>query len=255
MAAMKKMRFDVVTLFPEMVESLQQFGIVGRAFTSDLAQLQCHNPRDDAQEENGRIDDRPYGGGPGMVMQYQPLHSTIGRLKRASEQAKVVYLSPQGKKLDQASIKALSTHDHLILLCGRYEGVDERLLQDMVDEEYSLGDYVISGGELAAMVVIDAIIRTLPGALGDEQSAVQDSFESGLLDYPHYTRPESIKGESVPEVLLSGDHNKIAEWRLKQALGRTYLRRPDLVAEYQMSDHEQRLLDEFLAENSSNSEK
>lgn len=255
MVAMKKMRFDVVTLFPEMVESLQQYGVIGRAFAADLAQLQCHNPRDYAVEENGRIDDRPYGGGPGMVMQYQPLHSTITRLKQASEQAKVVYLSPQGKKLDQAAIRALSTHEHLILLCGRYEGVDERLLQDMVDEEYSLGDYVISGGELAAMVVIDAIIRTLPGALGDEQSAVQESFESGLLDYPHYTRPESIEDKPVPEVLLSGDHNKIAEWRLKQALGRTYLRRPDLMAEYQMSDHEQRLLDEFLAENSSNSEK
>jgi tRNA (guanine37-N1)-methyltransferase len=252
---MKKMRLDVITLFPEMVESIQQYGVVGRAFSSDLAELHCHNPRDEALEDNGRIDDRPYGGGPGMVMQYQPLEATIKRLKQGSEQAKVVYLSPQGKKLDQASIRALSAHDHLIFLCGRYEGIDERLLEDMVDEEYSLGDYVISGGELAAMVVIDAIIRTLPGALGDEQSAVEDSFESGLLDYPHYTRPENVAGQQVPQVLISGDHNKIAEWRLKQALGRTYLRRPDLMAEYQMSDHEKRLLDEFLAENSSNNEK
>lgn len=252
---MKKMRFDVITLFPEMVENIQQFGVVGRALSAQIAECHCHNPRDDALQENGRIDDRPYGGGPGMVMQYQPLQSTVNRLKHGSNHAIVVYLSPQGKKLDQASIRALSAHDHLILLCGRYEGIDERLLHDMVDEEYSLGDYVISGGELGAMVLIDAIIRTLPGALGDEQSAVQDSFESGLLDYPHYTRPESVEGQPVPQVLLSGDHSKIAEWRLKQALGRTYLRRPDLMAEYQMSDHEKRLLDEFLAENSSNSEK
>ena len=248
---MAKMRIDVITLFPEMVSSIQEEGVVGRAFKRGVAELNLHNPRENATDIHGRVDDRPYGGGPGMVMQYPPLQATIKQLTTESEQAKVVYLSPQGKKLDQAGIRTLSQNDHLILLCGRYEGVDERLLESCVDEEYSLGDYVISGGELAAMVLIDAIIRTLPGVLGDEQSAQQDSFESGLLDCPHYTRPERVDGQQVPEVLLSGDHKKIAEWRLKQALGRTYLRRPDLMAEYQMSKQEKRLLEEFLAENNS----
>ncbi len=248
---MTKLRIDVITLFPEMVASVRQHGVVGRALQAGMAELNLHNPRLHSSNEDGRLDDRPYGGGPGMVMQYAPLRASIEQCARMSQQAKVVYLSPQGKKLDQAGIRQLTHSQHLILLCGRYEGIDERIIESCVDEEYSLGDYVISGGELAAMVLIDAIIRILPGALGHELSAQQDSFVAGLLDYPHYTRPERIDGQQVPDVLLSGDHAKIAEWRLQQALGRTYLRRPDLMAEYQMNEREKRLLEEFLADNRS----
>ena len=248
---MTKLRIDVITLFPEMVVSIQQHGVVGRALQAGLAELHTHNPRQHSANEDGRLDARPYGGGPGMVMQYAPLRASIEHCVGRSQHAKVVYLSPQGKQLDQAAIAALAASEHLVMLCGRYEGIDERVIDSCVDEEYSLGDYVISGGELAAMVLIDAIIRTLPDALGHELSAQQDSFAGGLLDCPHYTRPEQIDGQQVPAVLLSGDHHKIAEWRLQQALARTYLRRPDLMADYPMSEREKRLLEAFLAANSS----
>jgi len=218
------MKIDVITLFPELVASMQDHGVVGRALRAKLVDLELTNPRDFSQDANNRVDDRPYGGGPGMVMQYAPLAATLEKVKADSSNAKVVYLSPQGQRLNQAAVRQLSQCQNLILLCGRYEGIDERFIETHVDEEWSIGDYVISGGELAAMVMIDAIVRTLPGALGDEQSAEQESFESGLLDCPHYTRPDEIDGQEVPKELISGDHKLIARWRLKQALGRTYLR-------------------------------
>ncbi len=243
------MRIDVITLFPELVATMQDHGVVGRALRAKLVDLELTNPRDFSEDANKRVDDRPYGGGPGMVMQFAPLSKTLEHVKaKSSEKAKVVYLSPQGKKLDQAAVRNLSNCSQLILLCGRYEGVDERFIEANVDEEWSIGDYVMSGGELAAMVLIDAMVRTIPGALGDDQSAEQESFESGLLDYPHYSRPEIIDGREVPKELLSGDHKKIASWRLKQALGRTFLRRPDMIELENLSDQEKQLLDEYLVE-------
>lgn len=243
------MRIDVITLFPELVQALQDYGVVGRALRAEHVELSLTNPRDFTADVNNRVDDRPYGGGPGMVLQYAPLSLALDKVEsQSSTQPKVVYLSPQGRQLDQKTVRSLSQHKHIVLLCGRYEGVDERLIDTRVDEELSIGDYVISGGELAAMVLIDAMVRTLPGVLGDEQSAEQDSFEQGLLDCPHYTRPESIDGCDVPDVLLSGDHQKIAQWRLKQMLGRTFTRRPDMMEKRQLSEQEQQLLDEYLVE-------
>ena len=242
------MRIDVITLFPEMVSAIQEYGVVGRALRSQQVELGLINPRDFSQDTNQRIDDRPYGGGPGMVMQYEPVARALDSVVMPEVKPTVIYLSPQGKQLDQAAIRDLSLKQHLVVLCGRYEGIDERLIEARVDEEWSLGDYVISGGELAAMVLIDAMLRTMPGVLGDKQSAEQDSFEQGLLDCPHYTRPEDIAGQSVPEVLVSGDHEKIAAWRLKQMLGRTYVRRPDMIEKLALTEYQQQLLDEFLAE-------
>jgi tRNA (guanine37-N1)-methyltransferase len=243
------MRIDVITLFPELVATIRDHGVVGRALRARLVELELTNPRDFSEDVNNRVDDRPYGGGPGMVMQYAPLAKTLEHVKSiSSDKAKVVYLSPQGQRLDQAAVRSLSQSSNLILLCGRYEGIDERFIEAYVDEEWSIGDYVISGGELASMVLIDAMVRTLPGALGDDQSAEQESFESGLLDCPHYSRPESVDGREVPKELISGDHKKIASWRLKQALGRTYLRRPDIIKLKNLSDQEQQLLNEYLVE-------
>ena len=243
------MRIDVITLFPELVATMQDHGVVGRALRAKLVELELTNPRDFSDDANNRVDDRPYGGGPGMVMQYAPLAKTLEHVKSISgDKAKFVYLSPQGRRLDQAAVRNLSQCSNLILLCGRYEGIDERFIEANVDEEWSIGDYVISGGELAAMVLIDAMVRTLPGVLGDDQSAEQESFEDGLLDCPHYSRPEDIDGRVVPKELISGDHKKIASWRLKQALGRTYLRRPDMIELKNLSDQEQQLLNEYLVE-------
>jgi tRNA (guanine37-N1)-methyltransferase len=241
------MRIDVVTLFPQEFRQSLGFGVTGRAIERGLIDLNCWNPRDDATDERGTVDDRPFGGGPGMVMKVEPLATTLRRVRAAdAEPAPVSLLSPQGRKLDQDAVRELADRKRLILLCGRYEGIDERLVQGEIDEEWSIGDFVLSGGELGAAVMIDATARMLPGVLGKSESAEQDSFMNGLLDCPHFTRPEVVDGEAVPEVLLSGDHAAIARWRLKQSLGRTWLRRPDMLAARSMSDEESRLLDEFI---------
>jgi tRNA (guanine37-N1)-methyltransferase len=242
-------RFDCVTLFPEMFAAVTDCGVTGRALEQGLWSVALWNPRDFTSDAYRTVDDRPYGGGPGMVMLAEPLEQAIGAAKAAAEgEAKVVYLSPQGAPLDAAKISAASREKRLVLLCGRYEGIDERLVGRCVDEEWSIGDYVLSGGELAAMVLMDAVVRQLPGALGNEQSAQQESFAAGLLDCPHYTRPEMYRGEAVPPVLMSGHHAQIERWRLKQALGRTWLRRPDLLAGRGMSGTERELLEEFKRE-------
>jgi tRNA (guanine37-N1)-methyltransferase len=239
----------VVTVFPEMFNAVTDFGVTGRAVDRGLLVIRLWDPRDYSQDRHRRVDDRPYGGGPGMVMRVQPLRDAIAAARAAAgEGPRVVYLSPQGRKLDHAAVREMAARRSLILVAGRYEGVDERLLQADVDEEWSLGDYVLSGGELAAMVVIDAVTRLLPGALGHADSAQQDSFAAGLLDYPHYTRPEEVAGLRVPDVLLSGDHQSIRRWRLKQALGRTWLRRPDLLAQLGLDEEQRQLLDEFIQE-------
>lgn len=246
-------RFDVVTLFPPMFEALTRHGITRRAAEDGLYSLHLWNPRDFTTDNYRTVDDRPYGGGPGMVMLAEPLDKAIAAAKQQQAEAgvaksKVVYLSPQGRMLNHDVVMELAQEPGLIFLAGRYEGIDERLLQSQVDEEISIGDYVLSGGELAAMVVIDAIVRHLPGALGDADSATQDSFVNGLLDYPHYTRPEVYKGEAVPPVLMSGNHAHIDRWRLKQALGRTWRRRPDLLAARPLTKEESGLLAEYQKE-------
>jgi tRNA (guanine37-N1)-methyltransferase len=246
------MRIDVVTLFPQMFDALKQYGITGRAIDRQLVELVTWNPRDYTSDRHRTVDDRPYGGGPGMVMMVKPLRSAIRAAHAASNrQGPVVYLSPQGRRLDQQGVKELSARSHLVLVAGRYEGIDERIIQRDIDEEWSVGDYVLSGGEVAAMVLIDAIIRLLPGALGHDDSAEQDSFADGLLDYPHYTRPEEIDGQRVPTILMSGDHESIRCWRLKQALGRTWQRRPDLLEKLNLTDEQQGLLQEFITEQES----
>lgn len=242
------MQIGVITLFPEMFDAVIDYGITSRAVDQRLLTVECWNPRSFTADRHQTVDDRPYGGGPGMVMKIEPLRAAIAAARNSLPGARVAYMSPQGRRLDQAGVAELAGRENLILVAGRYEGIDERLLQLEVDEEWSLGDYVLSGGELAAMVVIDAVTRLLPGALGDEQSAAQDSFADGLLDCPHYTRPEVYEGLAVPEVLLSGNHEAIRKWRLKQALGRTQLRRPDLLERLALNKEQRRLLDEFVAE-------
>ena len=242
------MQFEIITLFPEMVLSLSNYGVLGRAIENNLIQIDVINPREYSLDQHRRVDDRPYGGGPGMVMQYEPLQKAIQKAKQAANKSHVICLSPQGKRFEQADVERLCEFDHLVLVAGRYEGIDERLIEAEIDEEISMGDYVVSGGELPAMLLVDALIRPVPGVLGHEESALQDSFVDGLLDCPHYTRPECIDGRSVPEVLLQGDHQAIKRWRMKQSLGRTYLRRPDLIAKANLSDEQQDLLEEFLKE-------
>jgi tRNA (guanine37-N1)-methyltransferase len=237
-------RFDVVTLFPEMFAAVTASGISGRALEAGLWSLGLWNPRDFTSDNYRAVDDRPYGGGPGMVMLAEPLEKALDAAKEAGG-GRVIYLSPQGRKLDHEKVMELAGRTAMTLLCGRYEGVDERLIERRVDEELSIGDYVLSGGELAAMTVIDAVVRQVPGALGGEQSAAEESFVDGLLDCPQYTRPESYGGVQVPEVLLSGHHENIRRWRLQQALGRTWLRRPDLLAARKLNDDEKKLLEEF----------
>jgi tRNA (guanine37-N1)-methyltransferase len=242
-------RFDCVTLFPEMFAAVTDSGVTRRALEQGLWSLALWNPRDFTSDAYRTVDDRPYGGGPGMVMLAEPLERALDAAQGAAAgRARVIHLSPQGAPLDHARVAALAREPRLVLLCGRYEGIDERLLERSVDEELSIGDYVLSGGELAAMVVIDAVVRQLPGALGNECSAEEESFAGGLLDCPHYTRPETYRGGAVPAVLLSGHHAQIARWRLKQALGRTWLRRPDLLAGRGMSENERELLEEFKRE-------
>lgn len=247
------MRFDVITLLPELVQSVVEVGVTGRASKRNLIELHCWNPRDFTKDVHRTVDDRPYGGGPGMVMKADCLLETIRAVRAAApKRTKLVYLSPQGKKLEQSMFREIS-HDpkteSLILLCGRYEGIDERVIQLEVDEEWSLGDYVLSGGELGAMVVIDAITRLLPSVLGHKDSAEQDSFTENLLDCGHFTRPKSIEGINIPTVLKSGDHKAIARWRRKQSLGRTYLRRNDLIERNTLSVEDSNLLNEYLKEN------
>jgi len=237
------MRIAVVTLFPEMIEAVTQYGISGRAVEQGLVQVRAVNPRVFTHDRHRTVDDRPYGGGPGMLMKAEPLSAAFTAARAwLGGPSHSVYLSPQGRRLDHAQIQRLAGYGQLILLAGRYEGVDERLLSREVDEELSIGDYVLSGGELAAMVVIDAVTRLLPGTLGHSESATQDSFAGGLLDCPHYTRPEVFGEQPVPEALLSGDHERIRRWRLQQSLGRTLERRPDLLADRVLSEEEQELL-------------
>jgi tRNA (guanine37-N1)-methyltransferase len=239
--------FSVITLFPEMFKALE-CGITGRALREGIITLNCFNPRDYTTDRHRTVDDKPYGGGPGMLMKVQPLRDAISAAK-TSTNTKVVYLSPQGRRIEHDYLCQLPLQTNWVLVAGRYEGIDERLLHSDIDEEWSIGDYVLSGGELAAMVVIDCMTRMLPGALGDDNSAVQDSFVDGLLDYPHYTRPEVINGLTVPNVLISGDHAAIRRWRLKQALGKTWLKRPDLLVGKQLTDEQSDLLNEFIREN------
>jgi len=244
------MRIQVITLFPEQFRSLVDIGVTGRAIENGTVELALLNPRDFARDRHRTVDDRPYGGGPGMVMAVEPLRSTIRAAReRAGGRTRATLLTPQGSRLDQAAVRELAARSELILVCGRYEGIDERLIELEIDEEWSLGDYVLSGGELAAAVLIDAVTRLLSGVLGDEQSAEQDSFSAGLLDCPHYTRPEQIAGRSVPPVLLSGDHGAIERWRRKQSLGRTWLRRPELLQDLELDEYDRMLLAEFMAEN------
>ena len=242
------MRIDVVTLFPEMIRQAAGYGIQGRAIQRGLLELETWNPRDYSEDRHAAVDDRPYGGGPGMVMQVQPLRAAIREARSAGSAAPVIYLSPQGRRFDQQKALELAGLERLVLVTGRYEGIDERIIEMDVDEELSIGDYVLSGGELPALVVLDAVTRLLPGALGDEDSAQNDSFMDVLLDYPHYTRPEEIDGKRVPDVLTSGNHSLIDRWRRKQALGRTWQRRPDLLEALQLDAEQQELLNEFINE-------
>jgi tRNA (guanine37-N1)-methyltransferase len=242
------MRIDVITLFPELVTAVIQHGVVSRAADKGLLNLQVWNPRDYTTDKHRTVDDRPYGGGPGMLMKVEPLQACIQAVRQQSPEARLIYLSPQGQLLNQGLINQAAKSENMILLCGRYEGIDERLIQQEVDEEWSIGDYVISGGELAAMVCIDAITRQLPGALGHQDSAQLDSFSQGILDCPHYTRPEEINGQRVPEVLLNGHHQQIMDWRDKQALGKTWSKRPDLLENMQLDERQQALLQDFIAE-------
>ncbi len=245
------MQFSVVTLFPEMFDAIAKYGVVGRAIGNRIVTLQCINPREFTTDAHRTVDDRPYGGGPGMVMKYEPMAAAIEQARETMPaQSRVICMSPQGAPFNQAAAQRLSGLPGVILLAGRYEGIDERLIEAQVDEEISLGDYVLSGGEIAAMAVIDATVRLLPGVLGDDESALQDSFSAGLLDFPHYTRPEMVDGRQVPEVLLSGDHARIDRWRMKQAIGRSFSRRPDLLEKLELDVEQKQLLAEYLKENS-----
>jgi tRNA (guanine37-N1)-methyltransferase len=239
-------RFDVVTLFPELFAILLDHGVTGRAVERGIVEVVLWNPRDYTRDLHRTVDDRPYGGGPGMVMKLEPLRAALQDARRAATRSRVAYMTPQGRRLDQGDIAEIARCPGWILIAGRYEGIDERLVERYVDDEWSIGDYVLSGGELPAMVVMDAVTRLLPGALGHPDSAREDSHMDGLLDCPHYTRPEEIDGSRVPRVLLSGDHGAIERWRLQQALGRTWLRRPDLLRRRILTGLEKALLDEFI---------
>ena len=247
------MRFDVVSLFPDMIKSFSEYGVTGRAIKTGLVELETWNPRDYTDDKHRTVDDRPYGGGPGMVMKVKPLRGAIRDAKAAAKDgSQVVFLSPQGEKFDQDVAREFAASPGLVLVAGRYEGVDERLVEQEIDREFSLGDFILSGGEIAALAIIDAITRLIPGTLGDEDSALSDSFMQGLLDFPHYTRPETIDGATVPDVLLNGNHEAIRRWRLKQALGRTLQRRPDLVKVASLSEEQEALLEEFISEQGNN---
>ncbi|MBT3530658.1 MAG: tRNA (guanosine(37)-N1)-methyltransferase TrmD [Gammaproteobacteria bacterium] len=244
------MQIGIVTLFPEMFSAISEYGISSRAVRSGLVKLDYYNPRDFTTDKHRTVDDKPFGGGPGMLMKTEPLLKAVAAAKATvAEQgggdAKVIYLSPQGRKIDQQAVIELARRDSMVMICGRYQGIDNRMLEREVDEEWSLGDFVISGGEIAAMALIDSIIRFQPGALGDEDSAQQDSFANGLLHSPEYTRPQSFMGQDVPAVLLSGDHEAIRKWRLQQSLGMTWLKRPDLLEAIELDKEQEQLLEEF----------
>ena len=243
-----EMQLSVISLFPEMFAAVTEYGVTGRAVKQGRLSLNYLNPREFTADKHQTVDDRPYGGGPGMVMKVSPLLDAIKTAKQQlGDKVKVIYLSPR-QKLNQHALGQMAKRKSMILLAGRYEGIDERLVEQEIDEEWSIGDYVLSGGELAAMVMIDGIARLLPGVLGDAESAEQDSFMSGLLDHPHYTRPETLNGQTVPAVLLGGNHEAIRQWRLKQSLGRTWLRRPDLLEMITLTTEQAALLEEFIAE-------
>lgn len=246
------MWFGVITLFPEMFAAIRDFGMTGRAVSQGKVSIRCWNPRDFTEDNYRRIDERPYGGGPGMVMMPEPLERAIAAARVEAEAAgfapRVIYLSPQGRRLDEPAVVELAENAAFILLCGRYEGVDERLIRRCVDQEWSIGDYVLSGGELPAMVLMDTVIRRIPGVLGHSQSAEQDSFVQGVLDCPHYTRPEIYEGEAVPSVLLSGDHAAIQRWRWRESLKRTLLRRPELLDGAPLNKEQRRILAELRSE-------
>lgn len=248
------MHVEVVTLFPELVAAVGEHGIPRRAIERELLQIGTQNPRDFTSDPHRTVDDRPYGGGPGMVMKVEPLRAAIAAAKAATGNARVLYMSPQGRPLDQQRVRELAAEPGLVLVAGRYEGIDERVIEMEIDEEVSLGDYVLSGGELAAMVLIDAVARLQPGALGHADSAAQDSFEDGLLDCPHYTRPEVLEGRQVPPVLLSGNHAEIAKWRRREMLGRTDDRRPELIDEDALGKADRKLLAEYRAATKSRDE-
>ena len=246
----ERLKIDVISLLPDMFKALD-LGITGRA-KKDYYSLDIINPRDFTRDKHKTIDDKPYGGGPGMLMKYQPVKEALDSIKNSGKtyrSEKVIYLSPQGRQLKHKDVKRLSQMEHIVLLCGRYEGIDERLIDCCVDEEWSIGDYVLSGGELAAMTLIDAMVRLIPGALGDDDSAVNDSFYQGLLDYPHYTRPESVDGKYVPPVLMSGNHKKIDYWRKYQSLERTWKRRPDLLKDIELNQEQKQMLDQIIEKN------
>ena len=242
------MKVSVISLFPEMFQAITQYGVTGRAIKSGLVSMDFINPRDFTHDRHKTVDDRPYGGGPGMLMKVQPLKDAIASARLLVPNAKVIYLSPQGRTLTQEGVQQLAKQAEFILVAGRYEGVDERLIQSEIDEEWSIGDFVLSGGELPAMVLMDAVLRMVPGVLGKQASADEDSFSDGLLDCPHYTRPEVLDDKSVPSVLLSGNHEAIRRWRLKQKLGRTLQRRPDLLQDLELDKEQQLLLEEFIRE-------
>ncbi|MGL9769527.1 MAG: tRNA (guanosine(37)-N1)-methyltransferase TrmD [Sodalis sp. (in: enterobacteria)] len=243
------MWIGIISIFPEMFRAITDYGVSGRAIKNGLLNMEWWSPRDFTHDKHHTVDDRPYGGGPGMLMMIQPLLDAIQKAKnKAGKEAKVIYLSPQGRRLDQQGVRELATNPKIILVCGRYEGIDERLIATEIDEEWSIGDYVLSGGELAAMVLIDSVSRFIPGVLGHQASAVEDSFARGLLDCPHYTRPAVFSGMKVPSVLLSGNHTNIRRWRLKQSLRRTWVRRPELLKSLSLTDEQEKLLIEIKQE-------
>ena len=243
------MRFDVVTLFPEMVAQAVAHGVTGRAIERGLVEFDLWNPRDFTTDRHRTVDDRPYGGGPGMVMKFEPIRRALAAARGADERrGRTIYLSPQGRLIDQKAVEGFLSAERLILLAGRYEGIDERLIEAEVDEEWSIGDYVLSGGELPALIVFDAVTRLIPGVLGHEDSAGQDSHAQGLLDHPHYTRPERIDDLGIPDVLNSGDHEAIRKWRLRESLGRTWRRRPDMLEQVDLNEEQIGLLEEYQRE-------
>ncbi|AWH90400.1 tRNA (guanosine(37)-N1)-methyltransferase TrmD [Buchnera aphidicola (Melanaphis sacchari)] len=241
-------KFYIITIFPEIFKALNNYGVIKKAIQKKIIEIKCFNPRNFTNNKHRTIDDRPYGGGPGMVMCFQPLYLTIQYIKSLLKQAKVIYLSPQGKKLNHKTIHELIQNKKIIFICGRYEGIDQRIIQDQVDEEWSIGDYVLTGGELAAMVIIDSISRFIPGFI-KKTSVNEDSFYHNLLDYPHYTRPRTIKNMKVPDVLISGNHNEIRLWRLKKSLKNTWKKRPDLLKNKNLSKEEKILLNEIKKNN------